>query len=318
MPNFATTRIAALAVGLTVGALTAGCSSAPTTAHDLGPAGTVVASTTTTSTTTPRVTPKQAALALARRMVDEVVLPPGTVPSKAPLPKLLRGPWELPAGGNIVGTNRVWTIAEEPSAVLAFLTTHVPSGFQSRGTGTSSSPTEKAQYVVEPLQGFPPNVSEAGLEIGVAAGTAGNSLVNVYGGVQWTEPRPADEHVPADDAVVIVSVIRAFQPGKPVVRRVVVTDPAKVADIARAFDAVPVAPPGWVSGCYELTSNTVSYRIEFATSPTATPDLVASAAPCSPLAVTVHGRPRPALSASYGAFGHAVAHALGKSELNFE
>jgi hypothetical protein len=251
-------------------------------------------------------------------MVAEAVLPPGAAPSNAPLPQLLRGPWESPAGGNIVGANREWTVAEDPSAVLAFLKTHVPRGFAASGTGSSGAPTEQVQFVVEALKSFPPNVSEAGLEIGVGAGLAGTSLVNVYGGVQWTEPRPADEFVRAADDVVVVSVIRAFQPGKPVARRVVVTDPAKVADIAHAFDALPVAPPGWVSGCYMLTSKTVSYRIAFATSSTARPDLVASAAPCSPLIVTVGGHPRPALTASYGAFGLAVAHGVGKTALTFQ
>ena len=274
--------------------------------------------TATTSTTAPAVTPRQAALALARRMVAEAVLPPGAAPSNAALPPRLRAPYQTPAGGNIVGAHRVWTVNDDPSAVVAFLKAHVSSGFLESGVGTSSSPTERAQDVVEQLRTLPPNVSAAGLEIGVEAGAGGTSLVNVYGGVQWTPPRPADEYVPAADGVVTVSVIRAFQPGKPVVRRVVVTDPANVAQIEHGFDALRVAPTGMVSSCYALTNKAVSYRIAFAASSTATPDLVATAAACSPLVVTVDGLPRPALSIVPGAFALAVAHAIGKTELNFQ
>ena len=43
--------------------------------------------------------------------------------------------------------------------------------------------------------------------LSVEAGAPGTSLVNVYGGVQWTSPRPADEYVraaePADRSVVV-------------------------------------------------------------------------------------------------------------------
>ena len=67
-----------------------------------------------------------------------------------------------------------------------------------------------------------------------------------------------------------------------------------------------------------LSSNAVSYRIAFATSPTAKPDLIATAAACSTTVVTVGGHAKPALSASLGAFGLAVARALGKTSLDFE
>jgi hypothetical protein len=249
-------------------------------------------------------------------MVAEAELPPCAVPSSAPLPSLLRGPFQTPGGGNVVGANREWTVAESPDAVVAYLKSHAPAGFTESGVGASSSRTEQEQDVIEQLLPVPANVAEAGLEIGVEA-AAGGSLLNVYGGVQWTQIRPADEYVPSDVHVVIISVVRAFQPGTPVARRVVVTEPATVAQIARTFDALSVAPPREVFNCYMLGPDTVTYRIAFAASPTAKPDLVATAAPCSTTAVTVGGHAKPALNATLGAFGTAVARALGKSQLNF-
>jgi hypothetical protein len=251
-------------------------------------------------------------------MLAEVVLPAGARPSTSAAPSVLRGPCEL-ATGNVVLAHRLWTVPEDPDAVYQWLQAHPPSGYQS--TGTCSSVKDpgvvQSRTVNDARLIGQENISEASLQLGIAANPAGGTTVRADAVVGWTEPRLADEYVPADDDVVIVSVIRAFQPGKPVVRRVVVTDRAKVAQIAHAFDALAVSPPGWVSGCYMLTSNTVAYRIAFATSSNASPDLVATAAACSPLAVTVHGRPRPLLSANYGAFGLAVAAAIGKTELNF-
>ena len=107
--------------------------------------------------------------------------------------------------------------------------------------------------------------------------------------------------------MVVISVVRVFQPGKPVVRRVVVTDAATVARIVRTFDALTVAPPGLVFHCYMLTNKAVAYRIAFAATATARPDIVATAAACSTTPVTAGGHREPALSATLGAFGTAVA-----------
>ena len=178
-------------------------------------------------------------------MVTEAVLPPGARPlASHRCPPLLRDRSRAPRLATSWGRTGEWTVAQDPSAVVAFLKTHVPSGFVASGVSTSSSPTERAQYVIDQLRAFAPNVSDAGLEIGVARRNLARTTVRADAVVGWTEPRPADEYVPAADSVVIVSVIRVFQPGKPVVRRVVVTDPAAVAQIARAFgDAAASHPP---------------------------------------------------------------------------
>jgi hypothetical protein len=307
----------ALTLALVI-ALGAGCSSSHTSA--LAPSRSTIPdlASSTTSTTTAPVTPKQAATALASRMVGQAVLPPGSTGSDVPLPSLLRGPFQTPSGGNVVPANRVWTVDAAPSAVVAFLKTHKPPGFEENGVGSSSSPAGQAQYVIERLHVLPPNVSNAGLEIGVGAGAPGTSLVNVVGVVQWTPLRPANELVPAADHVVIVSVVQIYQPAKPVVGRVVVSDPVKVAQITRRFDGLRVAPPGQVFHCVAVRTNAVAYRIAFATTAAATPDLIATDAICSSIEVTAGGHRSASLSDFDGAFGLAIAHALGQSTLKFQ
>jgi hypothetical protein len=263
------------------------------------------------------VSPKAAAAALADRFVGAAILPPGAQPWKAPVPKLLRGPWQTTGSVNLVVANRVWSVREEPSAVIAYLRSHTPGAFTGSGVGTLSNPRSRVQYVVDVPKVLPLNVSAQALEIGVTSGGAASSLVNVVGGAQWTAPKPGTEQVPDGDRVAVISVFRPFEPGKPVVRRVVVTDAARVAALTRDFDQLRVAPPGQVVHCTLLTNRTVAYRVAFATAEHSAPDLIVTDAICSPIAVTVSGSRSADLSDADGAFGLAVAHALGQSALSF-
>jgi hypothetical protein len=311
-----------MALGRVVGAtvlvavLAAGCTSSHAAA-DASSRSNISSATSASTPTTPTVSPKAAAVALAHRLVGAAILPSGARPSRAQLPPLLRGPWQTTGPVNLVVANRAWTVREDPSAVIAYLRSHAPRAFAASGVGSTSNPTSRVQYVIDVPKVLPVNISAQALEIGVADGGAGSSLVNVVGGAQWTAPKPRDERVPDDDRVATISVFRPFEPGKPVVRRAVVTDAAPVATLMRGFDQLRVAPPGQVVNCVMLTEKTVAYRVAFATGEDAAPDLVVTDAICSPIAVTVNGRPSADLSDPNGAFGSAVAHALGQSTLSF-
>lgn len=229
------------------------------------------------------------------------------------LPAELRGPWEEPAGGNLVSAHRTWFVAMNPDTVVAFLKAHAPAGFVESGVGTFTSRTTRVVDVVDVLHPLPANVSVAGIEIGVERHGAG-SLVNVLAGAQWTQLRPPGEHVGARDGVVVVSLIR-YSHSAEVVRRVVVAG-AKRSAIVSAFNALAVSPPLTPGGCFALGKNSVSYRVAFARSASAVPDVVATIAPCSPIAVRLGGHPSVNLTSS-GDFGRAVAHVLGAADLTF-
>ena len=103
----------------------------------------------------------------------------------------------------------------------------------------------------------------------------------------------------------------------PAGRRVVVAGPKRSA-IVLAFDAQKVSATGDAAGgCFALGVNTVSYRVAFAASATATPDVVATIAPCTPVKVTVGGRRSVSLAWGSGDLDPAVAHALGERYLTF-
>jgi hypothetical protein len=272
----------------------------------------------TSSTTTPPATkaaalsPKQAAIALGNRMLDEAVLPPGARVSSAPPPAVLRAPGGSPAMGNLLYAHRTWTVDEAPHTVWQWLQAHVASGFVKDGTSSGTASGVPSWGVEDRLSVFPPNTSYAELLYGVAADASSKAVVRVDTEVGWTAPRPADEYVPARDRVVTVRVIHPYEPGKPVSKTVVATDPKLVDPIVHSFNALRVSPPDEVHGCPAMGMGSAVYEVSFATAPHAKPDLVASIGGCGGVTVTVAGHPAMALGdLSNEGFGNAVAHVLG-------
>ena len=115
--------------GVLFAVLLVGCSSTHTARR--GSSSTTVASATHAASTEP----KDAAIALASRMLDKAVLPAGARPSTAPPPAVVRGP-SVPGIGNLVFAHRLFTVNEAPHAVWQWLQAHVPKGFV--GVGGSS------------------------------------------------------------------------------------------------------------------------------------------------------------------------------------
>jgi hypothetical protein len=114
---------------------------------------------------------------------------------------------------------------------------------------------------------------------------------------------------------VIVNVVRGRGPAG---KRVVTSDPKLVHPIVQEFNRLRVEPPDSVYHCPAIGGRTVAYQVAFATTPTATPDLLATIGLCGPIQVTVGGTVAPSLAAiNDQAFGDAVAHVLGLSEPHF-
>jgi hypothetical protein len=291
--------------------IAAGCSSS----H---PAAQSSSTTTTAPTSGVNTTPKEAAIALGRAMLDEAVLPPGARVSIAPALQVLRGPGQVPAMGNLVFAHRTFTVDESPHAVWQWLQAHPPKGFLKRGTSSGTSGSIPSWGVEDELVAQPTNVSYAELLFGIAGDASGNAVVRVDTEVGWTAPRPADEFVPATDRVVTVRVIPAIGPGRPKGKRVVTTNASLVDPIVRAFNALRVSPPDSVHSCPPITARTVSYQVAFSPSRTAPPDLVATVGKCGGTGVTARGKRTPNLGEfSSGSFADAVAHVFGLPHAHF-
>jgi hypothetical protein len=117
---------------------------------------------------------------------------------------------------------------------------------------------------------------------------------------------------------VTVRVVHLYEPGKPVSKAVVATDPKLVDPIVRAFNALRVTPPDIVHSCPPLRAISAVYEVSFAASAHARPDVVATVGGCGGVRVTVAGRPAPGLGDfSASDFGDAVAHVLGLPHPHF-
>ena len=274
----------------------------------------VTSTTGAPKVTTSTTTPKQAGIELARRVLDEVLLPPGARPAHA-LPPLLSRLFRSTTGENefsqFAAAHAAFTVALEPPVLVQFLQTKVPTGFMPVPTGGSEIGPHGQQLWVsgQELRSVPPSVSFARREYSVEANAKG-SVVVVEARVLWVEPRPAASFVPARDRVVTVTAVLEDKRST-VVRRDVVTNPAEVARIRRAFNALHTNPPG-IPSCSPGTETPVDQRVGFAVSSGAPPDVVAvSSGACPGGAVVVNARGvRASVEDRFSAYWRAVHGAV--------
>jgi hypothetical protein len=274
--------------------LAAGCASGHESAHKLGPETSAPAAKTLVS-----VTPKQEAIALGARMLDQTLLPPGANRSSGREPAAFGGLLGIPDIGNVVTAHRVFTVGDTPHATWQWFEAHVPRGFSRNGGSAGTELGAQLFGVDDELSAFPPNVSLATLVIRVTGNISGHTVVRVDAAVGWTAPRPADERVSGRDRVAIVTTIHVYEPGKPIGKRVVATTARLVQPIVDTFNRLAVEPPPGkfgLGGCGFIGNDAVEYRVAFASSPTASPDVVATIPPCGAIGVSVDGHAAPALT----------------------
>ncbi len=260
--------------------------------------------------------PKAVADALGRELLDRAVLPAGSRPLSAPEPAALAGFIPQPDVGNLLFAHRLFTVNGTPYDVWHFLQGHVPRGFRSAGTSSGTIRGAQTFGVEDDLSVLPPNISVAELMFRIATDDSGAAVVRVDSEVAWTAPRPRDEFVSTRDDTIILSTIHAFEPGKPVGKHVVVTDAHLVDPIVKAFNRVRVEPPTGSLGfreCGFQGVHDIVYRIAFATSPAATPDVVATLQ-CYAVSVTVNGRAAPPLQNLSEPAWNEIARDLGIAE----
>jgi hypothetical protein len=258
-----------------------------------------------------------AAVALAQRLLDDAVLPPGVKPYGGPLPRwLVSDPDGVPELVNLVQTHRLWTMRSTATNVAGFLQRYRPHGFTGRGggsAGTLGSKTGQALFTDNQLTVLPANISNAQLDLSVADAGSGNVVIRVDAIVAWTKPRPRAEFASAQDRVVILTVIHVDGPKPRPGKRVVATRADLVQPIVESFNQLRVSAPAYSYEC--PPGGRLSYQVAFARSPDSPPDLVASIGPCFGVGATAGKRALPALDPS-GAFSDSVAHLLGSSELH--
>ena len=218
--------------------------------------------------------------------------------------------------GDLESAHRDFIVDEAPYDLWHWLEAHVPRALRYAGGGSGKNNGMQQFDVNADLPVLPLNISLAELTVRVTGEKRGPSVVRVDSSVAWTPLRPPAEIVPARDGMLIASTIHPNEPGAPVGKHVVTSDPKSVLPIVKAFnDARLEALPGAhaFSECGPGGSNDLEYRLEFASSPMAEPDIVATLV-CYEMSVTVHGRRAPTLQDLPQATWTRIRKVLGIAE----
>jgi len=277
--------LTAAAVSTAAALLLSGCAA--------GPAGSRTGTGTGTQTGTGTGTPswgngtRAQALALARHLLAELSLPPGTKPSHVTsLPPLLRqhqGP-----GAGWAGAQEILVAPGSPSAVLERLDAHAPFGTPTRYGAVP--PTWSGALLPAPERG----IDAAQVSVGTAAEPGSRTLVVAYAGATWLPGRAAAEHLdPASFRAVAVTERESQQvPRSRQVTRAV-TDPAVIARLAALVNGLPPASEPAARSCAAvLTGYTVRFT---AGGGSGTVAAAVSTGECGIDAISVNGKPQPGL-----------------------
>jgi hypothetical protein len=246
--------------------------------------------------------------ALARLLLSRLRLPAGTrrLPD-TPAPAFLGQPASEAAGAQL-DEHRFFAVAESPAALSSYLAAHVPDGMTSYGTGQLSGPSEPTtldvSYLARPV---PAGIYSAQVVLTMVPDGSGGSHLRADAEVTWYPSRTAAEYVNPARYHVLTMTVTVYGRKVHTIHKVV-TSQADIARLAAALNRSPAEPPVYIS-CPAIF---VTYQLALSVSRHARPAVVifANSISCGGTAITVDGRPQPAL-ADRGAVAAAANRALG-------
>jgi hypothetical protein len=171
--------------------------------------------------------------------------PPDATRTGPPPVRSLARPVDEPLIADLVTRTAWWQVAGQPQAVVSWIQAHKPPGFAFLGGGTGTAVgtvggVDVLWVITFTLPDMPGVLAERQLVAAVAADGPGRTAIQVDAYAAWVASRPAAETIPASAQVVTITPLaNADRAG----RQVTVTDPARVARIAGAVNALPVYPP---------------------------------------------------------------------------
>lgn len=240
-----TVKVRALAVATTVFAL-AGCAQPVSSPH-----GQVASSLPGAAASTGHPQPSHdagraradAVTAIARKLLDEVEVPPGSTGLQRPWTGPLSGPMQWSASDNLIDVSQLWRTPGSVDSVLSYIRGHLPSAFASSGEGHSNTVT----WLMYPASAG--GVLDQGALLLVAATSDGAGRVDVRADVEdiWRPVRTTAETVPTSVAgTTIVRKTHQFvSPPAPTTTKLDVGG-ATARQIARMLNALPTEA-GFVS-----------------------------------------------------------------------
>lgn len=250
---------------------------------------------------------RTAALREARKLLSQLVLPPGAKPAQVTsLPSALRQLTPSGAATESVDVHQLFTVPQLFTTVHGFLLAHVPAGTRLMGNGQASGPTGLTAQTVS----FVPRVLPGGFYWAQLATTAvpspgGATLLRADAQVIWLPARSPAEHLDPARFRQVTITARVLNPKLHTVTRVV-TAPSVISWLAGLLNELPAAP-AITTGCPDITA---TYRLSFAPAAGRGPATVVTADGCVFDRVTAGGRAQPALLDRPAKLVTAAAHLL--------
>jgi hypothetical protein len=240
----------------------------------------------------PSASPRQRAVAEAARIMASFPRPPGAV--RTGLIASLTQPGQRPGTPDLASMTRWWRVPGRPQAVLAWIRTHLPSGFTGDGTGFGPGSVTVNTFA---LPAVPDVLTERELVV-LAVASHGETAIRVDAQVVWLPARPAAERIPAGVTRITVTPVFGLN-RNPRAKRLdhafTVTDPAKVARIVALVNGLTRFPDGSFSCPADFGGQMrLTFRVRPA-GPVAA-QLIAEYAGCGVVSVRIGGRDMPALS----------------------
>jgi len=266
-----------------------GCSGQP---QSSGTRTIEAARTTAAHHARPHAGTRAESLRLAIRLLRRMVLPPGTrrLPAR-PLPHGLRQPGSIMSATTTIDRYRLFELAISMTRAKDFLAAHPPAGMTVTATGWTGDHNRVTERMVsDTLAKLLPGISAADLTASIVPGSHGRSLLRADVQVIWFPRRSAAERLQAASFRAVR--ITAWLSGRKVreVKRTF-TAKAEIRRLVRLLDGLP-ASPGGAMHCPAILA---SYRLTFVPV-AARPGAVVSTVGCASDAVTVGGKPQPALA----------------------
>jgi hypothetical protein len=179
-----------------------------------------------------------------RELLSRLTLPAGAMGSQR---EPVGGGSALASSGpaitsrDVVDQHAWWVVPQSVQAVLAFVRAHPPGGsrLESSGSGSQYGATTSwsLRYGWQPVRSV---LNIRALSMVFVRLPSGSTGVLAESEDMWDRPKPTGERIPSSARVLAVAVTHPHQRPSP---SIIVTDPATVAKIATAIDALETVQP---------------------------------------------------------------------------
>jgi hypothetical protein len=256
------------------------------------------AAVTVRAATTARIvqSPQQLADADAASMLADFRPPPGAVRSGPIAVQVLSAPPEQSGTPDAALRTAWWRADGKPADVLAWVRAHLADGFTLDADGASSGPSaDQMQFDQFDLPAVPGVLTVRWLLVSVAeADSPDRTAIRVDAEVDWEPAKSPAERIPSTAKVVTITPVAGLRPLPAGDRPVTITDEAKVAKIAAAFDGLPLFPRGGFF-CPADFGRSMVLTFRASVRGPALAEVTSQTGGCNAVTVTIEGRSMPTL-----------------------